>query len=138
VESRIFENCGRGNHGFVNGCVDRENRVFFNRCGSRGNRDIFNRRGNYNFDLFNPVRHGRSFKDDTFEGLGVAVRNGRRFRDGTFEGLGSVGVNNLEFVRSSDSACFVYNPTVRRRGGVGIQTCYVGPNPRFSRNRYMW
>ena len=108
---------------------------------------VFNRRGNYNFESFNsvrngrifkdeafeglgvPVRKGRIFKDEAFEGLGVAVRNGRKVRYGTFESLGSVGVNNLEFVRSSDSACFVYNPTVRRRGGVGIQTCYVGPTP---------
>ena len=41
MESRIFENYGRGNHGLLNGCVDRENRVFFNRRGSYGcgNRD---------------------------------------------------------------------------------------------------
>ena len=70
------------------------------------------------------------FRDETFEVLGSAVRKGRTVQDGTFESLGSVGVNNLEFVRSSGSACFVYNPTVRRRGGVGIQTCYVGPTPR--------
>ena len=46
-------------------------------------------------------------------------------------------MNNLEFVRSSDSECFVYNPTARRRVGVGIQTCYVGPTPGF-RDRQPW
>jgi len=108
------------------------------------------------FEFFNPARNGRSFKDEafeglgvtvrkgrifkdeTFEGLGVAVRNGRKVQDGTFECLGSIGVNNLEFVRSSDSACFVYSPTVRRRGGVGIQTCYVGPNPAGGSLGPMW
>ena len=92
---------------------------------------LFNRRGNYNFDLFNRVRNGRIFKDETFEGLGGAVRNGRRFQDGTFEGLGGVCVNNVDCARSGDSGYVVYNPTVRRRGAVGIQTCYVGPTPSF-------
>ena len=101
--------CNRGNHGFLNRCVDQENRRFFNKCGDRGNRDFFNRRGNYNFEFFNPVRNGRSFQD------------------GTFEGLGGVGVNNLEYSRSGDSRYFVHNPTVRRRGVLGSKHVMLGP-----------
>ena len=39
------------------------------------------------------------------------------------------GVNNLECVRNSDSACFVYNPTVRRRGVLGSKHAMLGPTP---------
>ena len=93
--------------------------------------------------LGSAVRKGRTVQDGTFEGLGAPARKERTFgdkpfeglgapifRDETFESLGRVGVNNVEFVRSDSSACFVNNPTGRRRGGVGIQTCYVGPTPR--------
>ena len=79
-----------------------------------------------------PVRKGPSFADEAFEVLGSAVRNGRTVRDGTFESLGSVGVNNLEFVRSSNNACFVYSPTVRRRGGCWDPNmiCWAQPRTR--------
>ena len=99
-----------------------------------------------------PVRKGPSFAGEAFEVLRSAVRNGQIVGDEPFEGLGakhfeglaasgsrhvtfeslgSAGVNNSEFVRRDNSACFVYSPTERRRGGVGIHTCYVGPTPVF-------
>ena len=78
---------------------------------------MFNKRGNYNFELLNCVRNGRSFQDGTFKGLGGVVRNGRSFQDGTFEGLGGVG----------DSRYVVHNPTVRRRGVLGSKHFVLGP-----------
>ena len=61
----------------------------------------------------------------------------------------SVDVNNIEcktweeeqdvLPGSRGSACSLYNPTMRRRGGVGIHVCYnehaIGPNPVGSISR---
>ena len=93
-----------------------------------------------------PVRKGPIFKDETFEGLGAKHFEGLAAQDPEMEMFNfpcSVGVNNLEcktweeeqdvLPGSRGSACFLYNPTVRRRGGVGIHVCYdehaTGPNP---------
>ena len=109
VRRNRLEDSWRGNHGFVNRCVDQENRGCSNRYGIGGNRDSFNECVGNSCELLS------------------GVRNGRSFQDGAFEGLGGVSVNNLECVRSSDSACFVYNPTVRRRGVLGSKHAMLGP-----------
>ena len=88
-----------------------------------------------------PVRKGPIFKDETFEGLGAKHFEGLAAQVPEMEMFNfpcSVGVNNLEcktweeeqgvLPSSRGSACFLYTPTVRRRGGVGIHVCYLGPN----------
>ena len=77
-----------------------------------------------------PVRKGPIFTDETFEGLGAKHFEGLAAQDPEMEMFNfpcSVGVNNLEcktweeeqdvLPGSRGSACFLYNPTVRRRGG---------------------
>jgi len=91
-----------------------------------------------------PVRKGPIFKDETFEGLGAKHFEGLAAQVPEMEMFNfpcSVGVNNLEcktweeeqdvLPGSHTSDDIVDSPTERRRGGVGMGTCYkhIGPSP---------